>query len=88
MHDGARAAQQSDTTPKARAHYLARLQKTPPRDRLRRALALSARVRGAVMADIERVHPGASRRELAIAFLTRVYGAELARRVARLFEER
>jgi hypothetical protein len=82
MHDGARATEQTDTTPRAQARYLRRLQETSPEDKLRRALALSARVRGAAMADLERAMPGATRQELAVAFIRRLYGQDLARRVA------
>jgi hypothetical protein len=88
MHDGARAAQQSDTTPRAQAHYLKRLRETSAQDKLQRALALSARLRAAVMADVERALPGASRQELAVAFVRRVYGDELARRVGPALRKR
>lgn len=60
--------------------YLARLRETPPRERLERALRLSERVRDATMADIRRQNPGASAEVLAVAFVRRVYGEEVARR--------
>jgi hypothetical protein len=81
-HDGARAAQQSDTTPRALARYYERLRATPPREKLARALLLSDRVRAATMADVERPMPGASREALSVAFVRRVYGEPLARRLA------
>jgi hypothetical protein len=82
MHDGARATEQTDTTLRAQARYLKRLQETSREDKLQRALALSARVRGAAMADLKRTMPDATRQELAVAFIRRLYGDELARRVA------
>lgn len=81
-HDGALASEQTDTTPRARERYLARLRETPARVRLQRALDLSAQVRGAVMAEVERSMPGATKDELAIAFLRRVYGDVIADRFA------
>lgn len=81
-HDGALANEQTDTTPRARERYLARLRETPERARLQRALDLSAQVRGAVMAEIERSMPHATKDELAIAFLRRVYGDVIADRFA------
>ena len=80
-HSGERATEQSDTTPRAQARYLERLRETSPRARLERALRLSEQVRDATMSDIRRQHPGASERELAQLFVTRVYGAELAARL-------
>lgn len=81
-HDGALANEQTDTTPRARERYLARLRETPARARLQRAFDLSAQVRGAVMAEVERSMPGATKDELAIAFLRRVYGDVIADRFA------
>lgn len=81
-HSGEKATQLTDTTPRAQARYWERLRETPPRDRLRRAFALSAQVRGAAMADLRRQLPGAAPRELAVAFLRRVYGEEIASRFA------
>ena len=81
-HDGERAAFQKDTTPKAMARYLERLQATPPRERLARAFELSNRARAATMADVERSMPGATARAIAIAFVRRVYGEQLAARFA------
>ena len=43
---------------------------------------MSERVRAAAWADIERQHPGASRRDLAVAFLRRVYGDVIADKFA------
>lgn len=77
-HDGATATGLSDTSPRARQRYLERLRETPPRARLERALRLSEQVRTATMADVKRQHPGASRDELAVAFLRRVYGDAIA----------
>jgi hypothetical protein len=87
-HDGSQAALLQDTTPRAMARYLERLRETPARDKLARALALSAQVRGATMADVQRSLPGASRDELAVAFVRRVYGDVLADRLARRYRER
>lgn len=81
-HDGALASEQTDTTPRARERYLARLRETPERARLQRAFDLSARVRRAVMAEVERSLPGATKDELAIAFLRRVYGDLVADKFA------
>jgi len=81
-HDGARANEQTDTTPRARERYLARLRETPGREKLQRAFDLSARVRGAVMAELERSMPLATKDELAVAFLRRLYGDELADKFA------
>lgn len=87
-HDGSRAAEQQDTTPKALARYLERVRNTPPRERLARAFALSNRVRAATMSDVERSMPGASRNELAVAFVRRVYGETLAARLERRLKGR
>ena len=81
-HEGAAGAQLSDTTPRAMQRYLERLRATPPRERLERALRLSAQVRRATMSDVRRQHPGASEAEIAVAFVRRVYGDELADRFA------
>jgi hypothetical protein len=82
-HSGEKAATFTDTSPRARARYLERLRETAPVDRLARAFALSRRVRELTMADVERQHPGASARELKIAFVRRVYGERLAERLAK-----
>lgn len=82
VHDGSLASQQTDTTPKAQARYLARLRVTPPREKLQRALELSARIRGVVMADVERSMPGATKDEVAVAFLRRLYGDSVADKFA------
>lgn len=87
-HQGEQASRQTDTTQKAWRRYVERLRETPPRARLARALELSRRARAATMADLKRQLPDATERELAIAFLRRVYGAELAARVARDLESR
>ena len=87
-HDGSRAAQQSDTTPKAMARYLERLRETSPREKLARAFELSNRVRAAAMADVERALPQATKDERAVEFVRRVYGEALARRLARRFSSR
>ena len=80
-HDGSQAAQQQDTTPKAAARYLERLRATPPREKLERALKLSAQVRAAAMAQVEKAMPGAPHSAHAVEFVRRVYGEELARRL-------
>lgn len=82
-HSGERALAQTDTSPRARRRYLERLRETSPADRLERALRLSERVRSTTMADVERQHPGATKDELAVAFVRRVYGAAVAERFAR-----
>lgn len=81
-HDGSEALKLTDTTPRAMARYWERLRATPPRERLERALRLSEQTRAATMADVRRQLPGASEDEVAIAFLRRVYGDELADRFA------
>jgi hypothetical protein len=81
-HEGAASVQLSDTTPRALQRYLERLRATPPRQRLERALRLSEQVREATMTDVRRQHPDASQAELALAFVRRVYGDELAARFA------
>ena len=81
-HDGAASLEVSDTTPRAAERYAERLRATPPREKLERALRLSERVRAATWADLERQNPGASRRELSVAFLRRVYGDAIADRYA------
>lgn len=81
-HDGAASQALTDTSPRAEARYWERLRDTPPAERLERALRLSERVRALTWADVERQNPGASRRDLAVAFLRRVYGDELADRYA------
>ncbi len=82
VHEGAASLQLSDTTPGALKRYLERLRATPPRERLERALRLSERARDATMSDVRRQHPGATEREIAIAFVRRVYGDALADRFA------
>jgi hypothetical protein len=77
-HDGSLASQQQDTTPKAAARYLERLRATPPRERLARALKLSAQVRAAAMVQVEKAMPGATHAAHAIEFVRRVYGEDLA----------
>jgi hypothetical protein len=62
--------------------YLERLRATPPRARLERALRLSEQMRDATMSDVRRQHPNASKDELAIAFLRRVYGDAIADKFA------
>ncbi len=79
-HDGALAAAQSDTTPKAHARYLQRLAEAGPHEKLARALALSNRLLSATMAELRRSMPNATRGELAVAFVRRVYGEALASR--------
>jgi hypothetical protein len=81
-HEGAASLELSDTTPRALQRYLERLRATPPRERLERALRLSEQMRDATMSDVRRQHPEATDDELAIAFLRRVYGDELADRFA------
>lgn len=81
-HNGAQADLLDDTSPRARAHYLRRLKMASPEERLSRALRLTAQIRGATMAQIEERHKGASRDTIEIAFLRRVYGNEIAARVA------
>lgn len=79
-HEGAAALELTDTSPRAQARYLERLRATSPRARLERALRLSEGLRRATMADVKKQHPGASDNELAVAFLRRVYGNEVADR--------
>lgn len=81
-HDGAASLGLSDTSPRAMQRYLERVRATSPRDRLERAFRLSEQVRSATMADVRRQHPGATREELAVAFLRRVYGDAIADRFA------
>ena len=80
-HEGARS-QLSDTTPRAMRRYVERLQATPPRERLARALHLSEQVREATMSDVRRQHGAATEEEIAVAFIRRVYGDKLADRFA------
>lgn len=80
-HHGA-SPQLSDTSPRARERYFERLRAASPRERLQRALRLSEQVREATMSDVRRQHPGASEEEIAVAFIRRVYGNELADRFA------
>ncbi|GMU59775.1 MAG: hypothetical protein AMXMBFR34_15380 [Myxococcaceae bacterium] len=82
MHRGEAAATYSDTSERARQRYAERLRAASPRERLERALRLSERVRLLTMSDVRRQHPGASERELAVAFVRRVYGDRLADRLA------
>jgi hypothetical protein len=79
-HDGASSESLTDTTPRAMERYLERLRATPPRARLARALRLSAQVRAATMSDVRRGHPGATEQELAVEFLRRTYGDDIAAR--------
>jgi hypothetical protein len=81
-HNGAQATLLDDTSPKARAYYLSRLRAASAEDRLDRALRLSEQVRAATMAEIEERFRGASRDEVEMAFLRRVYGDEIAAKVA------
>jgi hypothetical protein len=81
-HDGAASQQLSDTSPRAAERYLQRLRETPPRERLERALRLSERVRASTLADVRRQLPGAPERDVAVAFLRRVYGDAIADRYA------
>lgn len=81
-HDGEASLEFSDTSARAEARYWERVRATPPRLRLERALRLSEQVRSATWADIVRQNPGASRRDLAVAFLRRVYGDVIADRFA------
>lgn len=77
-HDG--AAELSDTTSRAMERYLERLRATSPRLRLERALRLSEQMRSATMGDVRRQHSDATEHGLAVAFLRRVYGDEIATR--------
>jgi hypothetical protein len=61
---------------------LQRLRQTSPRQKLQRALDLSARMRASVMADVVRALPGASRTTIAESFSRRVYGDAIADRSA------
>lgn len=72
-----------DTSARAQQLYVERLRATPPRERLARAFKLSEQARNATMSDLRRRNPGLSERELAIAFVERVYGRRLAERLAR-----
>lgn len=83
MHNGEASMTFTDTTPDAARRYWERVRETSPRDRLKRALRLSEQLKKMVMADLKKKNPGASERELAIAFLRRVYGDELAERFAK-----
>jgi hypothetical protein len=77
-HSGELSAAFSDTSPEAEARYYERLRATPPLERLKTAFRLSERVRNATMSDLKTKMPGASRDELALAFVRRVYGDEIA----------
>jgi hypothetical protein len=77
-HDGASSVAFTDTSPRAMERYWQRLRETAPRERLERALKLSELVRNATMQDVRRANPGASERDLAVAFLRRVYGDAIA----------
>lgn len=81
-HEGSAASAQSDTTPRATERYFERVRATAPEARLKRAFELSDRVREATMADVERRMPNASRAELEVAFMRRVYGDQIAARFA------
>lgn len=82
MHNGEASMTFTDTTPEAARRYWERVRATAPRDRLKRALKMSEQFRKLVMADIKKRNPDASERELAIAFVRRMYGDELADRFA------
>jgi hypothetical protein len=82
MHNGEASMQFTDTSPRAQARYLELLRAMPPQKRFRRAIELSALVRKLTLADVRRQNPGATERELAIALARRVYGDELADRLA------
>jgi hypothetical protein len=77
-HNGEASLELTDTSARAEERYWERVRATPPRERLERALRLSAQVRAATLADVERQHPGASYRDLAVAFLRRGYGDTIA----------
>lgn len=81
-HRGASSLELSDTTPRALKRYVERLRATPPRERLERALRLSQQVREATMSNVRQQNPNATEAELALAFVRRVYGEELAARFA------
>ena len=82
QHSGEKGAVQTDTSERAARRYAERLRETPPRERLERALRLSERARDATMSDVKRQHPGATKEELAVEFVRRVYGEHLAARLA------
>ncbi len=83
MHNGEAAAKFSDTSPAAQARYYALLRAMTPQQRFKRAMELTALARKLTMADVRRQNPGASARDIAIAFLRRVYGDEIADGFAR-----
>jgi hypothetical protein len=87
-HSGERAAAQTDTSARARRRWVERLRETPPRARLERALRLSQRVRELTMSDVRRQLPGASERDISVAFVRRVYGERLAARLASRLQAR
>lgn len=83
MHNGEASMQFTDTTPEAARRYWERVRATAPRDRLKRALRMSEQLKKMVMADVRKKNPGASERDVAIAFLRRVYGDVIAERFAK-----
>ncbi len=81
-HAGDHESIPADTSPAAWQRYVERLRETAPIVRLRRAFALSNQVRALTFASVRRDHPEMADRELRLEFLRRVYGDELATRVA------
>ncbi len=82
-HSGEEAAKFTDTSPRARARYLERLRAMSPLDRLRRAMELSKQMRDLTMSDVRRQNPGATERDVKVAFVRRVYGDRLADRLSK-----
>jgi len=73
-----------DTSPAATARYYELLRQQPPMDRLRTAVLLTLSIRRLTEADILRVDPALSHREVQRALAGRLYGDEIA---ARLFPD-
>ncbi|MCK6479194.1 MAG: hypothetical protein HUU06_05620 [Planctomycetaceae bacterium] len=72
----------TDTSPEAAAVQERLFREMGPAGRMRAALDLSEAVIEEVRRSLERLHPGATRREIDLAFIETCYGADLAREVA------
>lgn len=83
MHDGSQAAEQTDTSPRARARYLERLRAASPFEKLARTFELSDRARRAAFEALRRARPEASSDELRVEFVRRLYGEAIAQRFAK-----
>lgn len=72
----------SESTRPQDPERIERLRAMTPSQRLQLALALSAQARAAVMTEVQERMPHATKDELAVAFLRRMYGDEIADKFA------